>query len=112
MDKSNDALMPLTHEHASRLVQLFAPSFDDCLTNYTEKSAKPIVWHPVLKDIHEQVVHALSPVLIESRQHLGDSSPTLSLSLLAPPVTATRLQAIPRPHVIPDELIPAVKTSL
>jgi hypothetical protein len=112
MKKSNEPDFRLPHEQASRLVQLFAPSFDTCLMQSADNGGKPIVWHPVLRDIHEQVVHAVSPVLIESRQQPGEVSPNLSLSLLPAPSGATRLQSAQEQSVVPDELTPTVKTSL
>ncbi|KAB7726441.1 hypothetical protein F5984_24275 [Rudanella paleaurantiibacter] len=112
MKKSNEAVCPLSHEQASRLVQLFAPSFDACLAQAADKAGRPVVWQPVLTDIHEQVVHALSPVLIENRQQPGEVSPTLSLTLLPPPTRDTRLQPVPGQPLAPDSLTPTVKTSL
>lgn len=70
------------------------------------------MWHPVLTDMHLQVVHALSPVLVEPHQRLGDSSPTLSLSLLPASNTAAQLQAEQELQHIPDSLTLPVKPAL
>lgn len=111
MNKSNNALL-LAHEQASRLVHLFAPSFDARLEQTAAEPGKPVLWHPVLTDIHQQVVHALSPVLIESRQQPGEAAPTLSLSLLPPSTATARLQAVPQQPLLPDTQTPTVKTTL
>ncbi|GAB3562601.1 hypothetical protein GCM10027578_05040 [Spirosoma luteolum] len=111
MNKSNDDLL-LAHEQASRLVHLFAPSFDAHLEQTAVEPGKPVLWHPVLTDIHQQVVHALSPVLIKSRQQPGATTPTLSLSLLPPPTAAARLQVVPQQPLAPETQTPTVKTTL
>lgn len=81
MKKSNAEDLALTHQQASRLVQLFAPSFDACLEQAgTDLLNQPVYWQPALTDIHRQVVHTLTPVRV---QHVpGHSSPTLQLTLL------------------------------
>ncbi len=104
--------MPLAHEQASRLVQLFAPSFDACQEQPTSGTGQMYIWQPVLTDIHQQVVHALGPVLVESHLKPGDPSPTLSLSLLAPPVSPLQPQVSRAQQSLADDFMPVAKPTL
>jgi hypothetical protein len=84
MKKSNVEDLIFTHQQASRLVNLFATSFDTCLDEAGNNSpGEPVCWQPTLTDIHQQVVHALTPVRVQ--QVPGHSSPTLQLTLLGVP---------------------------
>lgn len=113
MKKSNKDGLYLPHGQASRLVQLFAPSFDACMEKSGEGNVgQSFIWNPVLTDIHQQVVHAISPVLVEQHQHLGDPSPTLSLSLLALPTSSVQQQSARSQQPSPEETTPVVKSTL
>lgn len=91
MNISNGEQLLLNENQANRLIRLFGHPLDHSV----QAVAKPvldepwreaaIVWHPTLTDLHEQVVHRLNPVLIHTRVLPGDSSPTLSLTLLELP---------------------------
>lgn len=84
MKKSNVDDLIFTHQQACRLVNLFATSFDACLDEAGNNSlGQPVCWQPTLTDIHQQVVHALTPVQVQ--QVPGHSSPTLRLTLLGVP---------------------------
>ena len=85
MNKSNQEPLALSEQQSSRLMQLFQSSFAASLALASSTVGNtPLIWYPALTDIHEQVVHSLSPVLVEHRPGFEGLSPTLSLTLLAP----------------------------
>jgi hypothetical protein len=114
MKKSNDEDILLTHQQASRLVNLFATSFDACLdTGHSREFSQPVHWHPTLTDIHQQVVHQITPVLIQAEHVPGDSSPTLTLSLLGIPSHTQLQQYVPVERHLPStDVMPTVKPAV
>jgi hypothetical protein len=114
MKKSNAEDILLTHQQASRLVNLFATSFDACLDNgHFREFSQPVHWHPTLTDIHQQVVHQITPVLIQAEHVHGDSSPTLTLCLVGIPSRSQPHQYVPgERHSPTTDMIPTVKPTV
>ena len=119
MNTSNEEQVLLNENQANRLIRLFGHPLDQSV----QAVAKPvmdeprrgaaIIWHPTLTDLHEQVVHRLNPVLVDTRVLPGDYSPTLSLTLLglpSPPV-ANRVDGRP---LMPTQVeqLPTTKPTL
>lgn len=113
MNKSNSDAFSLPDDQARWLVQLFAPSFDACLDEaMANTEERPFLWHPVLTDIHQQLVHALPPVWVAFHQRPGETSPTLSLRVLPAFNGAVQSQANQDLWNDPDSLTPSVKPTL
>ena len=86
MNKGNQSPIQLDADQSTRLLQLFQfTSLSSLLPVPQATASEPIIWHPVLTDIHDQVVHAISPVLVRQQRASEGLPPTLSLLLLAPP---------------------------
>lgn len=115
MDTSNEDRLTLNENQANRLMRLFGHPYDRGVQGFAEsvmEKARPgtaVIWHPTLTDLHEQVVHQLNPVLVDTRHLPGDPSPTLSLTLLdlpasmvanrvdGKPMIATQIEQVPNP---------------
>ena len=114
MNQSNSNHQQLDGEQSKRLIQLFEPSFDQCLQEAAiALPGKPLVWQPILTDVHDQVVHRINPVLVQAKPVTADSPPTLFLTLLSPPAESPTNQVAPgEVHPTTNELIPVPKPSL
>ncbi|MBO0931896.1 hypothetical protein [Fibrella aquatilis] len=106
--------MPLNAEQSARLMQLFrfSPTISSLPTAQVMAS-EPTIWHPVLTDIHDQVVHTISPVLVRQQVALAGLPPTLSLILLAPPTAQSTPQiGAVNSQGVTDQLVPIPKQTL
>lgn len=114
MNKSNGEPIELSDAQANRLIHLFRPSFESPVNQTTGVvQASAMIWHPMLTDIHQQIVHSISPVLIQQTVSAETHSPTLSLTLLPAPADHSARGIDPVQHNRPvDELAVVPKPTL
>ncbi len=114
MNKSNQLPIQLDEDQSTRLMQLFQfPALSSAPSALQAVANEPIIWHPVLADIHDQVVHTISPVLVRRQVASEGLPPSLSLILLAPPSgqLTPRMGAVNQQEVV-DQSLPTPKQTL
>lgn len=119
MNTSNEEQVLLNENQANRLIRLFGHPLDQDAQGFEEpvmnesRRGTAIIWHPTLTDLHEQVVHRLNPVLVDTRVLPGDPSPTLSLTLLGLPSPTVANRVDGRPLISTQiEQLPTTKPTL
>jgi hypothetical protein len=107
MNKSNQGPIQLDGDQSARLMRLFQfPPPSSLPSAWQTVASEPVIWHPVLTDIHDQVVHTISPVLVRQQAVSEGLPPTLSLILLAPPAgqSTPRMGAVNQQEVVDQSL--------